>query len=252
MSALRISFKELLWGTATEVGLNADASRGTVTLDDVDVAQLTDFLNKGMRWCWETPATGWADTVQGVTVPVTNGVANWAADLDYTEWYQVWSGDPRPFNAMVYEVLVDRDADGLHVLANDLAEVFVLYRPRTPQYTATEVDTAETYNLGDRVWNWSEAGTEDGEVYRAIDDNADGDDLNNASKWVVEPVYEFLATAVQAKARAKWLRSKQEYASAREADMEAQDLLEREWVKSGNRGTPVQQVEGSMGGTWRP
>jgi hypothetical protein len=162
--------------------LNAVALAAGVTYDTMlasDSERWTSFANTAMDWIWRPPNRlfAWKWSVTTDTITITDGKFA-LSEIDYSDWWNLWSEDPRPF------------------LQTTQATVFAFYRIARPVFTSTVVTVATAYATGAVVFDDRTAangGT--GNCFKCVTGYTtpatQGDlttDLANTAKWTVQSI----------------------------------------------------------------
>lgn len=184
------SFKELLWALAYAEGRNPDPAAGDLDINANWTGQTIAHLSRAIDDFWRPskPDIAWPSTVDAKSVTPTAGKFQ-RSDIAESDWFSVWSEDPRPLFASgdFYSHLRLRaveDASGI-VVGNGPSSVFVFYRLPAPEFTQTAVNTGSTYNtVGTLVYD--AAGT--GHVYKSKATGALGNALTDTDKWTKQTV----------------------------------------------------------------
>jgi hypothetical protein len=187
--------------------LNAVALAAGVTYDTMlasDAERWTSFANTAMDWIWRPPNRlfAWKWSVTTDTITITDGKFD-LSEIDYSDWWSLWSEDPRPFlqngsswpSWDAYRIHAVDDGDGVWPQTTQ-ATVFAFYRIARPVFTSTVVTVATAYATGAVVYDDRTAangGT--GNCFKCVTGYttpaAQGDlttDLANTAKWTVQSI----------------------------------------------------------------
>lgn len=189
MSYPSSSFKELLWALAYAEGRNPDPSAGELDINENWTGQTIAHLSRAIDDFWRPskPDIAWPSTVSSKSVTPTSGTFQ-RSSIAESDWFSVWSEDPRPLFATsdFYSHLRLRaveDVSGI-VVGGGPSTVFVFYRLPAPEFTQTAVNTGTTYNtVGTLVYDATS-----GHVYKSIATGAAGNTLTDAAKWTPQTV----------------------------------------------------------------
>lgn len=242
MSALLMTYRELLTDLEQRLGLNSDATLGVITSSPFTEASLARFLSNASKTCWETPEGKdwvWPFTVQTATLtPGVNGVID-PAGVDYGVWLSLFNIDPRPVGSAgptnaYYGISWTQDSAGIWPNLCP-ATLFAFFIPRAPEFSMNPVVRATEYDLDDVVYDGVDdvavdATPSTGQCYRCLADGNSGAELYDPTKWAVQTVYKNFQSAMAQYAHATWLRSKGNYDVATEMDGLADADLQRKWA----------------------
>lgn len=152
--AAEIPFRDVLWAMAHAADANPDPAAGVVTLSTLDKTRYTAHLQTAIRQLWAPVVHGnfvWPETVVGEEIAVTSGKIACTL-LGAGDFWTLWKSDPRvgfdPDSPSSVETLrLESTHDGSFVYpGTSAATVYAFYRRAVPQFTATRVNTARTYN----------------------------------------------------------------------------------------------------------
>jgi hypothetical protein len=236
MSALAVTFTDLLLEVEQRCGLNSSATLGAVTSTPFIRQQLTRFLTNSLRTAWEMPEGKdwvWPFTVLNKTVTVSGGKIAWS-DVDYGVWLSLYSADPRPEGAVAGPVSWTADQDGIWP-AEVPASLFAFYVPRAPEFTLTPVVRATAYAVDDLVYDGVDdiavdATPATGQCYRCLVAASTGAQLYDASKWQPQSISKSFQSFLAQDAQATWLRSRGNYDVANDMEAQGRDDLSRKFA----------------------
>ncbi len=186
MASPTSTLKDILNDVALSAGLTY------ATLVDADKERWTSFANMAMDWIWRPPNRmfAWKWSVATKTITITDGKFA-LSEIDYSDWWNLWSQDPRPFLQTItswpafggYRVHAVDDGDGVWPQTTQ-ATVFAFYRTARPRFTSTLVVPATTYGSGVLVYD--ESGS--GDCFLSIAAGALGSALTDTAKWTRQSI----------------------------------------------------------------
>lgn len=231
---MSLPYATLLTKLASNVQCTLDEDTGLPTPKRQEEHRWTQFLNEAAQWIWRGKYQNYTlpDLITGTSVTLTTGGIIPAATLDTSDFWSVWTSDPRlaqPEDRARLALRATAKANGDLLVENGTTgtTVHVIYRLRIPKWTAVIASGfVSTVSLDTRLWNKECNNEGDGHVYRALAADVSPDDFTDTANWLPVTLPETLLEPVTAKALASKARADAQFDVAAQWDAEAQDWME--------------------------
>lgn len=158
MAVPTLTFQQLLWQFSTNTGLQPDSTVGTVTLTNEVISRYCQFLNDSVLFSWrpdrERPEIIWPFTVQVASSVAVSAGSFLLSAIGDADWLRIWTADNRAYTVTPTAYPVGYTQDGTSVWPRStVTPLFVYYRPARPTFTYVLVVPAQSYVVGQLVYD---------------------------------------------------------------------------------------------------
>jgi hypothetical protein len=207
---MSLSFATVLTKLASNVQCALDETTGLPTPKRQEEHRWTQFLNEAAQWIWRGKYQNYTipDLITGTSATLTTGGIITAATLDSSDFWSVWTSDPRLAQPedrarLALRAIAKPNGDLLVENGTSGDTVYLIYRLRIPKWTAVLAsDFGSTVSLDTRLWNKECGDDGDGHVYRALAASVSPDDFTVTANWLPVTLPETLLEPITAKALA--------------------------------------------------
>ena len=212
---MSLPFATLLTKLASNVQCALDETTGLPTLKRQEEHRFTQYLNEAAAWIWRGKYQNYTlpDLITGTSATLASGGIITAATIDSSDFWSVWSTDPRlelPEDRARLAIRATAKPNGDLLVESGTAgdTVYVIYRLRIPKWTAVLAsDFGSTVSADTRLWNKECGNDGDGQVYRALAADVSPDDFTVTASWLPVTLPETLLEPITAKALANKARA---------------------------------------------